>query len=140
MPLLTSILLLLVLSRLFGELMVRLGQPALIGEILAGVVLGPAVLGAIAPTESLSGVAELSVFLIVLSAGLEMDFTEVSKAFRARGLVIATLGFFIPLFSGVLLGVVFRMDATRAIFLGLCMSITAQFEYRALFDWHRGRE
>lgn len=125
MPLLTSILLLLVLSRLFGELMVRLGQPALIGEILAGVVLGPAVLGAIAPTESLAGVAELSVFLIVLSAGLEMDFTEVSKAFRARGLVIATLGFFIPLFSGVLLGVAFRMDATRAIFLGLCMAITA---------------
>src|SRR5690606_27201189 len=109
-PLLTSILLLLVLSRLFGELMVRLGQPALIGEIIAGIVLGPAVLNLVLPTEGLSGIAELSVFLIVLSAGLEMDFSDVIKAFEPRGIITALLAFFVPLASGILLGAVFRMD------------------------------
>lgn len=125
MPLLTAILVLLVLSRLLGELIARLGQPAIVGEILAGIILGPAVLGVIKPTEALSGISELSVFLIVLSAGLEMEFRDVIKAFRGRGLLVAATGFFVPLFCGLLLGALFRMDSMRAVFLGLCISITA---------------
>ena len=125
MPLLTAILVLLVLSRLFGELIARLGQPAIVGEILAGIVLGPAVLGVIKPTEALSGISELSVFLIVLSAGLEMEFEDVVKAFRGRGLIVAATGFFIPFFCGLLLGLLFGMDSMRTVFVGLCISITA---------------
>ena len=125
MPLLTSILLLLVVSRLFGEIMNRVGQPALVGEILAGVVLGPSVLGAVAPTDHLAGIAELSVFLIVLSAGLEMELADVMRAFAGKGLIIAVTGFVVPLLSGVLLGLAFGFDALRTIFLGLCMAITA---------------
>ena len=82
-------------------------------------------LGLIKPTEALSGISELSVFLIVLSAGLEMEFGDIIKAFRGRGLVVAALGFFIPFFCGLLLGALFRMDAMRTVFLGLCISITA---------------
>ncbi|MBI3336129.1 cation:proton antiporter [Candidatus Peregrinibacteria bacterium] len=125
MPLLTSILLLLVTSRLLGELLNRLKQPAIVGEILAGVLLGPSVLGLIQANDHLAGIAELSMFLIVLSAGLEMEFSDVLKAFGGKGIVVALLGFGIPLVSGILLGAGFLLDPMRTFFLGLCMAITA---------------
>jgi Kef-type K+ transport system membrane component KefB len=125
MPLVTSILLLIVGARLLGQLMLRFKQPAVVGEILAGVVLGPSFLKLVAPTENLAGISELSCFLIVLSAGLEMEFGDVIKAVRGRGGFAAAMDFFIPLGSGILLGRLFNMDAMRTIFLGLCISITA---------------
>jgi Kef-type K+ transport system membrane component KefB len=125
MPLLTSILFLLVAARALGELISRFGQPAIVGEILAGVILGPAVLGLIQPNDHLAGISELSVFLIVLSAGLEMEFRDVVSAFRGKGLVIALFGFFLPFVSGLALGIVVRLDTLRTIFLALCISVTA---------------
>jgi len=125
MPLLTSILLLLVVARVFGEIMVRLKQPAIVGEILSGVLLGPAVLKLIHPTEQLAGISELSVFLIVLQAGLEMNFAQVVRALFGRGIVISLLGFFVPLVTGTFLGFAYRETPVQALFLGLCMSITA---------------
>jgi Kef-type K+ transport system membrane component KefB len=53
MPLLTSLLLLIVLARLLGELFLRYKQPAIVGEMLAGVLLGPSVLGLIEANEAL---------------------------------------------------------------------------------------
>lgn len=125
MHLLTSVLLLLVVARLFGELVLRVGQPRIVGEILAGVVLGPALLGVVVPSAGLEGISELSIFLIVLSAGLEMEFKEVITSFRGRGTIASGLAFLLPFAAGVVLGFVFGFDALRSIFLGLCMSVTA---------------
>ena len=125
MSLLTAILVLLVVSRLLGEGMARMGQPAIVGEILAGILMGPAVLDLIRPTDQMAGIAELSCFLIVLSAGLEMELGDVVKAFRGRGLIVAALGFVLPFFSGIATGAAFGLDPMRAVFLGLCISITA---------------
>jgi Kef-type K+ transport system membrane component KefB len=124
-PLLTSLLLLIVLARLLGQLMVKFRQPALVGEMLAGVMLGPACLQLIHPNPALTGISELAVFLVILSAGLEMNFKEVIAAFRGRGLLIAALSFVIPLVAGLLTGIVFRLDVMRTVFLGLSVSITA---------------
>lgn len=125
MHLLTSLLLLIVIARLLGELSVRLKQPAIVGEMLSGVVLGPAVLNVVKPGPALAGISELSVFLIVLSSGLEMNFRDVTSAFRGRGLLIGILGFIIPFFSGILLGIAYELDVMRTVFLGLAVSITA---------------
>lgn len=125
MPLLTSLLILIVIARLFGQIFRRFKQPAIIGEMLAGVVLGPSLLNFIAPTPALSGISEFAVFLIVLSAGLEMNFKEVIDSMRGKGVVIALLGFILPLTGGILVGATFGMDVTRTVFLGLCVSITA---------------
>lgn len=125
MPLLTSLLILIVIARLFGQIFRRFKQPAIIGEMLAGVVLGPSLLNFIAPTPALSGISEFAVFLIVLSAGLEMNFKEVIDSMRGKGVVIALLGFILPLTGGILVGAAFGMDVTRTVFLGLCVSITA---------------
>lgn len=125
MPLLTTLLILIVSARLLGQVFSRFNQPAIIGEMLAGVILGPSLLNLISPTPALSGISEFAVFLIVLSAGLEMNFKEVIDSMRGKGIVIALLGFILPLTGGILVGVGFGLDVSRTIFLGLCVSITA---------------
>lgn len=125
MPLLTSLLILIVVAQLFGQIFKKFNQPAIVGEMLAGVVLGPSALNIIRVNVALSGISELAVFLVVLSAGLEMNFKEIVDALRGRGLIIAILGFVIPLLSGMAVGTAFHLDTLRAVFLGLCVSITA---------------
>lgn len=125
MPLLTSLLILIVSARLLGQIFSRFNQPAIIGQMLAGVILGPSLLHLITATPALSGLAEFAVFLIVLSAGLEMNFKEVIDSMRGKGAVIALLGFILPLAGGILVGVGFGLDVSRTVFLGLCVSITA---------------
>lgn len=125
MPLLTNLLILIVVARLLGQAFHRFKQPAIIGEMLAGVILGPSLLHLIEANAALSGIADFAVFLIVLSAGLEMNFRDVIESLRGKGLVIAVLGFAIPLAGGILVGVAFELDVMRTVFLGLCVSITA---------------
>jgi Kef-type K+ transport system membrane component KefB len=125
MPLLTNLLILIVVARLLGQVFRRFNQPAIVGEMLAGVILGPSLLHLIEADAALSGIAEFAVFLIVLSAGLEMNFKEVIDSLRGKGIVIAILGFVIPLAGGMLVGVAFGLDVMRTVFLGLCVSITA---------------
>lgn len=125
MPLLTSFLLLLLSSRLLGNLSQRLGQPDIVGEMLAGILFGPAVFNLVHPNAALSGISELAVFLIILSAGLEMSYKEIIAAIKGKGLIIAALSFIIPFAAGSLVGFAFQLDAMRIVFLGLCVSITA---------------
>lgn len=125
MPLITSLLVLIVVARLFAQIFQRFNQPGIVGEMLAGVLLGPSVLNLIHANAALSGIAELAVFLVVLSAGLEMNFKDIVDALRGKGIVIAILGFVMPLASGMLVGAAFQLDVMRTVFLGLCVSITA---------------
>jgi Kef-type K+ transport system membrane component KefB len=123
--LVTSMLYLILLSRILGPLVGRLGQPPLIGEILAGIILGPALLHLVLPTVALQGVSKLALFLIMFSAGLEMDFYRVLNSFKLKNVFVALLAFFIPLVLGCLTGKLFSLHTTQALFLGLCISLTA---------------
>ena len=125
MPLLTNLLILIVAARLLGQIFRRFNQPAIVGEMLAGVIIGPSLLHLIEADAALSGIAEFAVFLIVLSAGLEMNFKDIIDSLRGKGIVIAILGFVIPLTGGILVGAAFGLDVMRTVFLGLCVSITA---------------
>lgn len=125
MQLLTSLLLMIVVARLLGAVFTRYGQPAIVGEMLAGVLLGPAILNLIQPNEALSGISQLAVFLVVLSAGLEMDFQRVVGAMRGRGLLLAILGFALPFAGGITIAWAYELDPMRMVFLGLCIAITA---------------
>lgn len=123
--LLTHLLFLIVLARLLGALFERYKQPGIVGEMLAGVILGPAVLGLVHADEALHGISELAVFLVVLSAGLEMRFQDVVNSMKGKGLVVALIGFALPFGAGMAVGLVFGLDAMRSVFLALCISITA---------------
>jgi len=125
MPLLTSLLALIVTARLIGHLFVKWGQPALVGEMIAGVLLGPAVFGLIHPDEALSGIASLAIFLVVVAAGLDMRLHDVVGAMRGRGLLIALASFTLPFAGGIAVAWIFDLDLMRTLFIGLCISITA---------------
>ena len=94
LPFFANLLLLLVLARFFGEIMERFKQPAMIGEILAGVLLGPTILNFIHRTEELKVISELGVFLLVIIAGLEINLDEIVKSMKGRNIVISLLAFF----------------------------------------------
>jgi Kef-type K+ transport system membrane component KefB len=125
LPFFANLLLLLVLARVLGEVMERFKQPAMIGEILAGVVLGPTVLNVMVRNEELTAISELGVFLLVIIAGLEIDVREIAKTSRGRNLITSLLAFLIPIGSGFAVATAFDLALVPAIFVGLCVAITA---------------
>jgi Kef-type K+ transport system membrane component KefB len=125
LPFFANLLLLLVLARVLGEVMERFKQPAMIGEILAGVVLGPTVLNVMVRNEELTAISELGVFLLVIIAGLEIDVREIAKTSRGRTLITSLLAYLIPIGSGFAVATAFDLALVPAIFVGLCVAITA---------------
>ncbi len=125
LPFFVNLLLLLVLARLLGEIMERFKQPAMIGEILAGIILGPTLLNFIHRTEDLKVISDLGVFLLVIIAGLEINLDDIIKSIRGRNIVIYLLAFFLPIVSGFLVGQYFGQGVMSTVFIGLCVAITA---------------
>ncbi len=125
LPFFVNILILLVVARVFGEIMERFNQPAMIGEILAGVVLGPALLNFIHRTEDIKVISELGVFLLVILAGLEINLDDVLKSLKGKNIIISLSAFFLPIFSGFAVGKLFHQDVMTTVFIGLCVAITA---------------
>lgn len=125
LPLIEALLLLLLLSRTFGEISEHFGQPAMLGEIAAGVVLGPSLLGVVHFTDEIRAVADLGVLLLVFLVGMDMNLETLWNSFRGRGAFVGAAGFVFPMLLGILVGHLFHMNPTRAIFVGLCIAITA---------------
>jgi Kef-type K+ transport system membrane component KefB len=125
MTLIVAILLLLVVSRVAAELAERMGQPAMIGEILAGLILGPALLGLIHESPELTAIADIGLLMLVLLAGMEIELKQLFEAFTGRNLWISVMGFVVPLALGVGTGAMLGLDANRTLFVGLCIAITA---------------
>ncbi len=125
MSLIEALLLLLVLSRVLGELAARFAQPVMVGEILAGILLGPSLLGYVELTPEIKAIADLGVLLLVFLAGMEMDTEGLVASFRGRGAWVSAAGFIVPLALGMLVGWAFHQDQTRTLFIGLCIAITA---------------
>jgi Kef-type K+ transport system membrane component KefB len=143
--LLLQIAVLLAMARFLGEIMRKLGQPAVIGELVAGVVLGPSVLGALAPevqafifppvqsqADLLAVVSWLGVLFLILSTGFETDIGLIKRRGK-YALIVSSFGISIPLISGVLYGFWlpddYLADPDRrlvfALFMAVSMSICA---------------
>src|SRR5690349_17941776 len=78
-------------AKVMSEIFERLGQPGIVGEILAGVLIGPSVLGWIAPSEFLSALADLGAMFLLFRVGLEVKSSELVKVSGVAA-VVATLG------------------------------------------------
>ncbi|MDD4552881.1 MAG: cation:proton antiporter [Bacteroidales bacterium] len=125
LPFIVNLLILLLCAKVFGEISERLGQPSMIGELIAGIVLGPSLLNIIPDTGEMRMIAELGVFMLIVLAGMEIEVEEIRNSIRGRNIWIALLGFLIPMVTGLLVGIAFRFTNIFTIFLGLCMAITA---------------
>lgn len=125
LPFFTNLLILLVTARIFGEIFERFKQPAMIGEIIAGILLGPSIFNLIHRTEDIQVISELGIFLLVIIAGLEINIDDIIKSLKGRNIIISLMAFFIPVVSGIAVGWVFNQDLMTTVFIGLCVAITA---------------
>jgi Kef-type K+ transport system membrane component KefB len=125
LPFFTNLLILLVTARIFGEVFERFKQPAMIGEIIAGIILGPSLFNLIHRTEDIKVISELGIFLLVIIAGLEINIDDILRSLKGRNIIISIMAFFLPIFGGIAVGHYFGLDIMTTVFIGLCVAITA---------------
>ena len=111
-------------AKLLGEVSERLKQPGIVGEILAGVLIGPSVLGWIAPNDLLRTLSELGVMFLLFRVGLEVKASELMKVGGAATLV-ATVGVIVPFFMGWGILRAWGAPQVEAIFTGAAMVATS---------------
>ncbi|TCP55675.1 sodium/proton-potassium antiporter GerN (CPA2 family) [Tumebacillus sp. BK434] len=119
-----ELMIILVSTKLAGDLAARLGQPSVLGKLLIGLILGPSVLGLIEHTDFLSEISQIGVILLMFIAGLETDLQEFKRSGKA-GALVGLGGIVVPLGLGWLSGLLIGLDTLEAIFLGLLLSATS---------------
>jgi Kef-type K+ transport system membrane component KefB len=107
-----------------GRLAVRLGYPSILGEITAGILLGPPLLGLISHNEAVDVLGEFGVLLMMLYIGMHLDLSDLRKASKP-GLLAAAGGFLVPAALGVMLMLWVDRTMIEAIFVGLAMGVTS---------------
>lgn len=95
--------LILLSTKVLGMLTRRVNMPQVVGALLAGLVLGPAMLGIVDDTEFITMLSEVGVIVLMFNAGLETNIKEMKKCGKASA-IIAILGVGLPLLGGTLLG------------------------------------
>jgi len=111
-------------SKVVGEAMERIGQTAVLGELLAGVVIGPSVLGLVHESEVLHALAELGVLILLFEVGLKSDLGELLRAgFQAT--LVATVGVVLPFAIGFAVMRCFGHPPLLAVFVGATLTATS---------------
>jgi Kef-type K+ transport system membrane component KefB len=141
--LLIQLILIILLARVFGSLLIRMGQPGVIGEMIAGIVLGPSVVGALFPGVfhfvfpatsfgALRMLSQVGVILFMFVVGMELDVNHLrTRAHTA--LMVSHTSIVFPYFLGVIFSLfIYQGYAPQkatflsfALFMGIAMSITA---------------
>jgi Kef-type K+ transport system membrane component KefB len=111
-------------ARLLGRLLERLGQPAVIGELLAGAILGPALLGLIEHTQFLEVLAEIGVILLLFTAGMETHVGELTES-KVSASLVGLLGAALPFAGGLLAGQLLGFDTAETLFVATALLATS---------------
>ena len=116
--------LMLAAAKLMAEVFERLNQPSVVGEILAGVIIGPSLLGWAAPNEITGTLAEIGVIFLLFTVGLE---TKPASIFHVgkRAVLVALLGVVTPFVAGLLLMFAWGGSGVESMFLGTAMVATS---------------
>lgn len=114
----------LIAAKLGDELFKRIGQPALIGEILGGLLIGPSVLGFVEPGETTEVFAELGVVFLLFWVGLETKLSEMREVGPTAGLV-GVFGVVVPFAAGTGAGLVFDESVATSLFIGSALAATS---------------
>jgi Na+:H+ antiporter len=119
-----NVVIILVSARLLGEIFHRMKLPSLVGELLAGIIIGPSILSLVLPNEDLTVLSNLSVFFLMFLTGLEMDPREIRSA-GLRSCLLSIIAFSVPMVSGFFACQILGLPTIQSLFMGLLLSITA---------------
>jgi Kef-type K+ transport system membrane component KefB len=111
-------------AKLLAELFERLRQPGIVGEILAGVIIGPAVLGWISPNENITFLAELGVIFLLFRVGLEIKAPDLMEV-GSTALAVGVLGVIVPLVAGWGLLRLWGRPQLESLFVGAALTATS---------------
>lgn len=111
-------------AKLAGEGMARLGQTAVLGELLAGVLIGPGVFGLVRESEILGALAEIGVVILLFEIGLESDLDELLRA-GPQSAVVALVGVACPFLLGFALSTWWGQPMLVAVFVGATLTATS---------------
>jgi len=104
MDIIIIILIILISAKISSEIFARIRQPPIIGELIAGFIIGPSILNLISPDmKGLDVLAELGVFFLVLFAGMQMHLSSMKEYYRPA-FFIAFMGNNVAIFSGMIVG------------------------------------
>jgi Kef-type K+ transport system membrane component KefB len=111
-------------AKLFGELAERFGQPAVLGELLAGIVMGPSLLGLVPLSDGVFLLAEIGVVLLLFEVGLETDLSELLRV-GGPAMAVALAGMVLPFAGGYFLTRALGYEVLTAIFVGAALTATS---------------
>lgn len=124
--------LILLSTKLLGLVTKKFSMPQVVGALLAGLVLGPAMLNVLHETDFIKQIAEIGVIVLMFTAGLETDLTELKKTGKAS-FIIALLGVLVPLVGGFAIASIFNQESSpeevshllQNIFIGIILTATS---------------
>ena len=126
-----SLAIIIIAAKFFGILARKLKAPQVVGEIVAGLLIGPSVFGIVQYSDFLGNMAEIGVILLMFTAGLETRISDLRRT-GLKALMIACSGVFVPLVGGTLLYMCFYGFAPwgdehfyKALFVGLILTATS---------------
>jgi len=122
--LIINLLVILAVAWPMGSVFRRLGLPVMLGQLITGLLLGPAVFNIIAPSEAITFLADLGIFFAMFYAGMEMDPKELLEHIKPS-LAVAVGGFVLPFVLGYFVTIYFGGTIFQALFVGIGLSVTA---------------
>lgn len=111
-------------AKLGDELFKRIGQPAIVGEILAGLLIGPSVLGIVEPGETIEVFAELGVVFLLFWVGLETKLSDMREV-GSTAAIVGVSGVVVPFAAGAAAGLLFGESASTSLFIGSALAATS---------------
>lgn len=123
--LLIQIAIIIIAARLFAEVATRFNIPSIFGELVAGIVLGPSVLGWITPNQVIELLAEIGIILLLFEIGLQTDINRLIKV-GPQSALVAVIGFIMPFLLGFLLSyIIFDFTMLVSLFVGGTLTATS---------------
>jgi len=119
-----NLLIILTSAWLGGSAAKRMGYPAILGELIIGILLGPALLGLLETSEMINVLAEVGIILLMVYIGMEINFRDLGKA-SWPGLLAAIGGFIVPFALGYYTIIYFGGTQMAAIFVAIAVAVTS---------------
>jgi len=131
-------------AKVLAELFETIGQPGIVGEILAGVIVGPALLNWVQPNDLLKSLAELGVMFLLFRVGLEVKASDLTRV-SGTALLVAAGGVALPMAMGWFIVRAWGAPQIEALFVGAAMvatsvGITAEVLTAKGLLWHRASQ